>query len=376
MNIILNFIPLKQGGGVQVGLDFLSQAKLYGKEHNWYVVATEGTPFVAYEYSDNVHLAKVMPRNLKARLLFEYFGCKALIKETNAPIIYTQFGPIWPGANVVNVAGCAYSNLMYPEIDFWGKLPFLSQIKRKIIDYFRTQRMLAADYIIYETQDLADRAKRIFNLPSSRVFFVRPTASSLVNRTGNTNSKIRSIPEGFRVLLLSHYRVHKNIEILSNVAQILKTKFQIENVIFVLTLAEDIKSLNIIDKARELGVSKNIFNIGPVDYDACGSLYEACDAVILPSLLESFSNTIAEAWVMKKPIFISDLDWAKSICGNAAIYINYDDADDTASKIADLMNNTNEIERVVKNGIQVLSQYSGSKSRFLSYKEIIENAVV
>ena len=30
MKIILNFLPLKTGGGVQVALDFLKQAELYG----------------------------------------------------------------------------------------------------------------------------------------------------------------------------------------------------------------------------------------------------------------------------------------------------------------------------------------------------------
>jgi len=375
MDILLNFIPLKQGGGVQVGLDFLNQAKLFGKEHNWYVVATEGTPFVDYDYFDNVHLVKVIPSNLLDRLLFEYYGCKPLIKELNASIIYTQFGPIWPGANVVNVAGCAYSNLMYPEIDFWGELPFLSRIKRKIIDYFRIKRMVAADYIIYETKDLADRAVKLFSLPAARVFSVRPTASSLINLNSG-EGEFSAIPQGFRILLLSHYRIHKNFEILPKVVEILKRKFQIDDVIFILTLKDDEKSLNIIEKAKALNVSENICNIGPVNYDACGSLYNACDAVILPSLLESFSNTIAEAWVMKKPLIISDFDWSRSMCGDAAIYITYDDAEDTALKIANLISNRAKIETVVEMGTRILNQYSDSKSRFLSYKKIIEKAVI
>ncbi len=42
-------MSFKQGGGVQVGLVFLNQAKLFGMEHEWYVVATEDTPFVNNE---------------------------------------------------------------------------------------------------------------------------------------------------------------------------------------------------------------------------------------------------------------------------------------------------------------------------------------
>lgn len=79
MDIILNFIPLKQGGGVQVGLDFLNQAKQYGRDHIWHVVVTENTPFSAYQYSDNIKLSAVIKNNIVSRLLFEYFGCKKLI---------------------------------------------------------------------------------------------------------------------------------------------------------------------------------------------------------------------------------------------------------------------------------------------------------
>ena len=375
MNIVVNFIPLKKGGGVQVGLDFLNQVKLYGKEHNWFVVATEGTPFVNYKYSENVSLVKLISRNLVDRLKFEYVGCKDVINKTNAHVIYTQFGPIWPGATVTNIAGCAYSNLMYPEIDFWGKLPLLSQIKKRVIDFFRIKRMLAADQIIFETQDLLERAIKIYNLPESRVHFVSPAISSLVKVSGDANKKISSIPEGFRILLLSHYRVHKNIEILPKVSEILNTRFNIKNVVFVLTLNDDKKSQNIYSKAIELGVNNYICNIGSIDYEECGSLYEACDAVILPSLLESFSNTIAEAWLMKKPLIISDFEWSRSLCGDAAIYIKYNDEEDTAYKIARLITNKKEIETVVRNGMVMLNKYSTAKSRFLSYKKIIENVV-
>ena len=374
MNILLNFIPLKQGGGVQVGLDFLNQAKLFGTEHQWYVVATEGTPFVNYNYSSNLHLSKVIPNNLWSRLFFEYIECKFLIKKTKTSVIYTQFGPIWPGSTKPNIAGCAYSNLMYPEINFWGKLSFFNQIKRKIIDYFRVRRMLDADYIIYETQDLAKRAIDIYNISKNRVHFVRPSVSSLINpHNKDLELKLPYIPNGFRILLLSHYREHKNFEILPLVSKILKTQYQVNNVIFILTLNNDKNLANILNLAKKLKVTDNIVNIGSVDYDSCSGVYQACNAVILPSLLESFSNSIAEAWVMKKPLLISDLDWAHSICQDAAIYIKHDNEDDIALQIYNLINNKYDTNNLIHNGLQELHKYSNSKSRFLSYKNIIES---
>src|SRR5437867_1316278 len=110
MKVLLNFVPLKSGGGAQVGLDFIRQAKLYGTSHTWHLVATEGSPFSKIAQTRNFRLAHLVPENVFARMRFEYFDCLQLIRELQPNVIYTQFGPQWPGArHLINVVGCAYS---------------------------------------------------------------------------------------------------------------------------------------------------------------------------------------------------------------------------------------------------------------------------
>ena len=62
------------------------------------------------------------------------------------------------------------------------------------------------------------------------------------------------------------------------------------------------------------------------------------DAMLLPTMLECFSASYPEAMVMKKPVLTSDLSFARSICGNAAIYFNPFDPADIADKIIGLVN--------------------------------------
>jgi len=70
VNILLNFVPLKSGGGMQVGLDFVRQAKVHGSAHRWYLVATAGTPLSRVEPQSNFFVAHLVPRNA----LGEYQG--------------------------------------------------------------------------------------------------------------------------------------------------------------------------------------------------------------------------------------------------------------------------------------------------------------
>lgn len=376
MNIILNYIPLKSGGGVQVGLDFISNINDLGNKHNWYLVCTENTPFQCIPDSDNLKLVKVIKNNVFSRLWFELFVCRSLLKEYKADVVYTQFGPYWYGSNVINIVGCAYSNLMYPELDFWQALPPIKKAIKNLIDVYRKKLMLSSDVIIYETEDLANRAISQNNLSKKKVFFVRPSPSSLVAKYQDHNEtriKCKSLPKSFLVLLLAGYHPNKNIELLPGIAVELKSR-GIKDIKFVVTLPKDNNGTQkILDLAENLQVSEYIYNFEPVVPEGCSELYRSVDLVILPARLESFSNNISESWAMEKPFMISNLDWARSICGDGAAYFNFDDAFDAADKIIEIKNNDNLRNQLISSGIKMLKSYPDSRDRFSSYLKIIES---
>jgi glycosyltransferase involved in cell wall biosynthesis len=377
MNFMLNFLPLKTGGGVQVGLDFIAHARDLGRRHQWHLVATAGTPFAHIGESANVHTLRIVPEELRARLWFEFSGCRRALNAVRPAVIYTLFGPQWPGgADTSSVVGCAYSNLCYPEINFWGRLPPYQRAVRELVDLGRRRRVQEADAVIFETEDLADRAVRHLQLDVRHVHVVRPSVSSLVGAQAHhpeTAARATALPEGYRVLLLSVYNPNKNFELLPRIAQALRQRARDDNTIFLLTLPHDAPQLrSLMRSAADLNVEGRLYNFGPVPQAGCAELYRASDAVILPSQLESFSNTIAEAWTMGKPLLISDLPWAHSLCGNGALYFRYDDAAEAAGRILELRSDQGYRERVVAAGYRQLASYPTSAQRFRQYLEILE----
>ena len=320
----------------------------------------------------------MIPDNIFSRLFFEYIGCRGLIKKNSIDLVYTQFGPHWPGAKCPNIAGCAYSNLFYPELDFWARLNWYSRFKKRLIDQFRLQRILSADVRIFETEDLMFRALEQHQLDPKTVHYVKAAASSLVDPSAqhkSTRELCRAIPEGFRVVLLSGYHPNKNIELLVNAACQLK-KLGHPNIIFVTTLPEDhAGTKNLQQLASKLGVSNQLYNIGPIPQSGCIELYRKANAAVLPSKLESFSNMIAESWATETPLLISDLSWAKSLCGEGAIYFKYMDKESLATELVELMFDDQRKSNVISAGKNQLENYPTSKERFLSYLSIIEATV-
>ena len=376
MKIILNFLPLKSGGGLQVGMDFLEQLKLHGHKHEWYLVATKGTPLAEVPAVRNLRLVKAIQNSVISRLWFEYIGCQKLIREVGASLVYTQFGPHWPGASTVNIVGCAYSNLFHPEVDFWERLPFFKKAVRVCIDALRMSRLRHADHIIFETEDLAQRAVRLMNFPRERVSWVKPSVSSLVSATKEhirTHERCRTLPTGFRVLLLSTYNPNKNIDLLPRIAKVLSERSPDHDIYFVLTLSrESAGTVKIMNDARMLGVENRVINLGPIPQEGCAEVYRACNLVILPSQLESFSNTIAEAWTMERPLLISDLAWARSLCGTGAAYYKYRDPYDAADLILHLRKDRGHYNALIDQGRSMLNTYPKAGERFRQYLSIIE----
>lgn len=99
--------------------------------------------------------------------------------------------------------------------------------------------------------------------------------------------------------------------------------------------------------------------------------------MFLPTLLECFSASYAEAMVMKKPILTSDLGFAHTVCNDAAIYFNPDDANDVADKIIYLMNSPEKQSDLITKGLAQLKQFGSAEDRarevLKACKQLTEN---
>jgi ubiquinone/menaquinone biosynthesis C-methylase UbiE len=99
-----------------------------------------------------------------------------------------------------------------------------------------------------------------------------------------------------------------------------------------------------------------IENIGPVPSEMLPQVYHRSDALIFPTLLESFSRTYLEALYFGLPILTSDRDFAHHLCRDAAIYFDHLDADGVAKAMARVMEDSGLRQRLVENGRSILAQ--------------------
>ena len=115
-------------------------------------------------------------------------------------------------------------------------------------------------------------------------------------------------------------------------------------ILFTSNYDESNTSLKFRELVEKYDVAKFVKLIGPVNKSDLHELYNCVDAVMLLSKLESFSNNIIEAWYYKKPLFVTNSDWAISICGEAAFYVERDDACNILESIINVINDEEKLE--------------------------------
>jgi hypothetical protein len=355
--ILVNLIPIKQGGGQQVASNFVLQLR-DRVDLDFYFLVSKNTYIHQKVKELELRNVIVVDNNYLKRIFFQLFIIPNIVKKENIQIIYTMFGPGISVKNTISVTGSAYSNIFFPEVDFWNGSSFFNKLKLKLVDYYRLKSTLNSDAIIFENESMQFRANKLFNFPLNKTKLILPSISKY-NLSGNSpQHQLKNINENhFNVLLLSGWQKNKNIEIIPYVLKELK-KQNHNDVSFVISV--DINhsdSIKLLTTAKRLNVSKNLILIGPVEPQNLPLIYNKIDAVGLFSLLESFSNNIIEAWYFGKPLFISDLEWARSICKNAAIYVERSSATDISSNITNYRNNKELQKKIKTNSKDILTQY-------------------
>jgi glycosyltransferase involved in cell wall biosynthesis len=128
---------------------------------------------------------------------------------------------------------------------------------------------------------------------------------------------------------------------------------------FIITAPNDNSKMHreFLQLVKEYEVEEMISIIGPVKKQYLQSLYTQINFVLLMSKLESFSNNIIEAWYFKKPLVVSDENWSKGICKNAAHYINRESSKEIAESFEELQNNNAQQKILIEKGLEQLTKY-------------------
>lgn len=367
MKLIVNTASTYKGGGVQVARSFIEECQKFD-EFEYYVILGSMLSNLIDEtqFPSNFHFYRIGYRPATKVISFvahdQFF--KKLESQVKPDVVFTTSGPAYWRPTVPHVVGYNLPHYIYKDSPFFSQISVYKRmkwnLKGRVIKYFLKRE---ADAFVVQTNDVNNRLSKW--IQTEKIFTVSNTFGSQYINSQQIQSGLPDRGKSeFRLLTLSAWYPHKNIDIIIRVIDAFDDRLK-NDVRFVLTLPAERYKQTFPESYR-----KFIYNTGPIKPEHGPSLYKECDALFMPTLLECFSASYAEAMIMEKPIITSDLSFAKSICQDAALFADPLDPEEIANKIAELIQDVNLKKSLIEKGKKQVNRFPNAEDRAREYLNI------
>lgn len=365
--IFINGISAKSGGGKTILVNILNVLKAQAG-CDFFVVLVPSRDYHAMFSSRHIETVSIgfLSKTIFLPFVNSFFiplfikikKCDAVFNLSDLPIPTEKkqmFLFDWPYA-------------IYPDSISWSIQRSTDYLIRKFKLFFFKRYLPFVDLMIAQTDVVKTRLESLYKCKTVKVISVGGKGSGEVNET----DRYFKFSDGYKLLCVSNYYTHKNIEIFIPLAELIK-KYQ-NDIVIVTTVdaSQCAGARKFIEEISKRGLQDIIKNLGSVPMSEVGSLFRSVDALLFPTVLETFGLPYLEAMYYEKPILTSDLDFAKIVCGDAAQYFNPRDVYDIYRTITLVRSNPLMASEMIIEGRKILRQMHSWQSATDEYIRLLK----
>ncbi len=339
--VFVNGISAKSGGGRSILTNFLKVARQMDDPYH-YVVAVPDAESYAELAHDRIELLPMQQASKTMRVpIASAIMLPRAARAVGADLVFNLSDiPLCSSLPQVFLFDWPYA--AFPDSSAW-KLSTLKERTVRHAKLFFFKRFLSfVDVMIAQNDVLAACLRQHYGIAAVTVV---PNAVSLDNLVGETSHDF-AIGAGVKLLCLSRYYSHKNIESFLPLAERIKSAATGIKIITTVNASDSPGAASFLRQVAARGLGDVIVNLGSVPMARVPSLFRQVDALLLPTLLESFSGTYVEAMFYQLPILTSDLPFAHGVCGAGAYYFDPTDPNEIFGAINAML--SDPVERANK----------------------------
>ena len=340
MKVAILAHSLRVAGGLAVGKNFIRTLKRVAPQHAYLILIPPDLGYEEIELPDDCELIVYKGSNTPiGRLIYDNKVLPEIVKEFEPDVVLAMANAGFkniPGKQAVLVQD---SHMLYDKRHYANEL-LLGKLKWRYQKHRMRRCIDHINMIFCQTPVTRERFAKVFNYPEDKIE-IMPNAVSGFEKLPKSKIHIPDIlidKSYYNLFYLAKFYAHKNFEILIDLFR--HHADELNNVRCIVTISpgQHKHTPKFLDSIKKYKLGHKIINVGPLEQEELANYFTNCDALLFPSLLESFSGTYLEAMHFGLPILTSDLDFARYICGDVALYFNPWDAGDIAQKIAEIRN--------------------------------------
>lgn len=345
--ILINGINNSSAGGKTVLLNFIKEISNYTNTFRIIILVSKTVENEVQKCITNtsVELIAIKKPNELESLYWYLFKIPQILKFKNIQLVL-NFGDIpIRTKSALQIIYFDWPHAIYPESTVWKRFSRVTWATKKIKLFIFKSLFKYIDHIIAQTNTAVNRLKQFY--PKNSYTVLNNPVSHFSNEEEDV--KISFLKSNFYLFFLTRYYEHKNLESIIPLAKEIKKNGDNIKILITIEKNQGSGARKLLNKIVSNKLNEIIINVGQVSLAQVTSLYKKIDALFMPTLLESFSGTYVESMYFEKPILTSDLDFAKEICGNGAIYFNPFNTNEQLDAIKFISENNKEISKLIKN---------------------------
>jgi SAM-dependent methyltransferase/glycosyltransferase involved in cell wall biosynthesis len=374
MRVLVDCIPLNAGGGVQVSIAFLLGLQARA-DVAWKAVIPAGLkPAMPPGIASDPRMLFLPKRSTLDRLLLSR-KLRVIESEFAPDVVFTVFGPAVLRARAPHLVGFALPHLIYDA----DCEPVKRRGMERLWDALQRAALRRADHLVVETHTVRSRLAERLGIDPARISVIPNGVNPVIAAhagAGGPDSRPFRLRRGLRrpgVLIPSAPYPHKNLEIVPLVAAAMCQLAPDLDVEFRFTLDPASAAWRRLkSEAARLGVADMVVTLNVLPLTELAHAYRAAAVVLLPTLREASTAVYPESFALERPVVTSDLDFARELCGDAALFVPPLNVAAIAEGLIGLLRSPEARERLVEAGRRRLAAgYPGPDEKFAMQLDLL-----
>jgi glycosyltransferase involved in cell wall biosynthesis len=372
--ILINGFSSKAGGGRAILVDYLSQLLCHSQtDSNTYYILTPDPVEYKWVAARNIILVHVP-------YVFQWMWALGVYYFIYLPffVVKNKIDVVFNLADIVLPVPCKqvyffdWAYAVYPDSVVWARMKIGDSLKRRVKLLMMKKTFRFADVTVAQTKTMAIRLQKLYGLRNVRI-----VPSPVTLRSPDSSSAAHPLLAGNRnyLLCLSNYAPHKNIEILLEVAKILRFEKSDFTIVTTLSVSGNSAVEAFLAAIEKEGLSEYLLNIGFVPAKSIHAVFKSCSSLLFPTLLESYGLPFVEAMAVGKTIITSDFDFTRDVCGEVAFYFDPLDAKSIHRAIHSAFATDSKRQAKIQAGLRVVESLPTWDQAFGHYNECFEVAL-
>ena len=314
---------LHTAGGATVGRNVIASFTRMFPQHRFLFVVPAGAD---YERVCNSHSGSSLllcnSRGILRRFVFDMYVLPRAIRAFHPDVVLAlgNFGmsaPPCPQAVFVH-----QPHLVYPD-KHYGPRTIRDRFRHRYLKSRFARQLENSALLFCQTEVMAKRLRSVYNFPGDIVVCGSSASpSGLPDSSCEADDTFESYRNRFKIVYVARYYPHKNIESLVDLSH--RYPEELRDVVTFITIDpnQHPNAARILKRIVRLGLQDRVINLGALPHSTVATYLRRCDALIMPTFLETFGLPYVEAMKVGLPILTSDLDFAHEVCGDAALYFD------------------------------------------------------